>query len=293
MSDITEPVQVTVGKPVKASDHNTSADAITEITSVLETIENSQLLNGSFELDLSSWVATNITGGSNVIETSVVIHGAKSFKATATAGGGYVELDSDDFLNVSAGIDDVFIDGRVYPTAGVQIQGWIEWFDSSDVSISTQQFMDYTPSGGELNSWNRFRGWGRAVATARSYKVSFQLGDGTVAGSVYLDGLTSRINDPYPVVTLDANVAFYGSPSTGFHNVRVPTFGNAYTAGISIGDTGPGASVTYLYNADTGNFVDAAGIVSIVGGLLLDEGGEMQYDYHGTGTFTLYYSSWR
>lgn len=295
MPDITEPVQVEVGKPVKASDHNTSADAITELTAALGTLENSQLIDGSFENGLASWVATDIGAGSHIIEETVVIHGVKSFKATATAGGGYVELDSDDFLNISAEIDDVFIDGRIRVTAQLRVQGWIEWFDKDDVSISTQQFMDYTFGGGELDAWVRFRGWGRAVATARSYKLIFQLGDGTVAGSVYLDGITSRLNSPYPWVMLDVGISF-GSFTVPGDTIKVPVIGSAYTVWTYFS----GATTDFMYNVDTGNFVSMGGSRSLsntatnlvtIDGIKCDESGQVRAAGQGgaeTGSFNMW-----
>lgn len=257
MADFVTQTPVVVGDATKASDVNTGIDNDDNLNARLSLQEGEGIPNGSFEfpigggLDAENWTATDTATGSHSVDTTTFTDGAQSFKAVVDAAGGFVTLINDTFSVVSGGSDDVFIRGKVYATAAARIRGSIKFYDDGLSLVATHTYLDTnTTALPSLNAWHVLRGHARAPAGARYWKPEFILGAGAVAADIFLDGLTSQLNDPYAYQYEGASgtLLFNNGPSyvDGTFTLSSPILGSAYELVVTNGTVGAGANFRFF-----------------------------------------------
>ena len=128
------------------------------------------VVNGSFEDDTDGdglpdgWEV--VKNGAVSLDTSDVLHGDKSVKFTATAGGGGV-LTSTDFMHVQSSKPYIVRVNYETDSASARTVVQVEWFTEADVTISTSTIMDLTA----LSAWQENTYSVTAPATATKAKM--------------------------------------------------------------------------------------------------------------------------
>jgi hypothetical protein len=202
---------------------------------------SAEFQNGSFEADTDGdgtpdwWTLTGYDGGSAAIATTGA-HGAKSLALTATAGGGYVEALSSEYIATGAGqrLEVPFWLKATAATVRAAVQ--VLWYDEDKGYLSASTVFD--AEAGLPAAWTRYRGQAVQVvtpATACFYRVKLIGGKsgGAVGGVVSFDGLEpfryrgwvyteeTELTDPYTVeasgeIPLRALIRADLRPDTGY-----------------------------------------------------------------------------
>lgn len=189
-----------VGDPTRQEFAQATVDWIAYFNSLV----NSSLElvpNGSFEFDADNdgepdaWVIDEFTGGTFLLDESTVaaddksIHGKRAAKFTSIGGGGNGggTLTSAEFIQCSQ--DKVYLIQwqTKSSAAGVRNLLQIEWFDSTQTTISTSTIFDEAVAN--PTAWMLMHAIGIAPTNARYFKIIFTCADDsdTTAGSVWLD----------------------------------------------------------------------------------------------------------
>lgn len=146
--------------------------------------------NGSFESDTAGWTVTTYTGGSQAINTTQEMDGAKCLALTSTStvnGGG--EALSNEFRTCTGGALLYLRAAIKASVANVSSRIRVMWFDDAKAALSNSVFYSATNTP-TVNTM--LGGFVAAPAAARFYKVELVggvPGSGSATGTVYFDGV--------------------------------------------------------------------------------------------------------
>lgn len=191
---------ISVGDPTRKE----WADSVTDWIAWFNSIANSSIEvvpNGSFEFDSDSdgepdgWIVDEFTGGTFLLDESTVNvdgksqHGKRSAKFTSVGGGGNGggTLTSEEFIPCSGG-KVYFVQWHTKSSAAdVRNLLQIEWFDSTQASLSTSTIFD--ESAANPITWRKLGAVSIAPVAARYLKIIFTCADDSdaTAGDVWID----------------------------------------------------------------------------------------------------------
>ena len=162
------------------------------------------ILNGSFEnttVDATkpdSWVITETSTGSIVIDTTVVNHGSKSLNFTSVDASGAGSAVTANRFNVSPNMF-VNVDLDLISTAAnTRTIVSLVWYNLAGSPVSTTAILD--DSSANPTSWDTRRLVGQAPATAFSAELKIEgmaAGGGTVIGSTRFDNVNAFVSTTY------------------------------------------------------------------------------------------------
>ncbi|MFN7725143.1 MAG: hypothetical protein ACK5QH_08750 [Rubrivivax sp.] len=169
------------------TDHNHDG-----VNSALVQIGPNGIRNGSFESDADGWTITTYTGGSQAINTTQEMDGAKclALTSTSTVNGGGVAT-SNEYRTVTGGEKVGFKLAYKASVANVSSRARVIWYSDALAQISTTDLYTTTntPTANTVLATVA-----TAPTNARFYRVELTggiPGSGTATGTVFFDGVNA------------------------------------------------------------------------------------------------------
>lgn len=239
---VTDPV---VGDPIKASTIKTINENTQDLNARVSLIEDSGIINGSFEFDLDasgvpdSWTEAFVGAGSAaIVPTADSIHGSFAWELTVTAAlNDAVTIESESFSIASYGEFHQVIT-NMKNASGVKVTINVLWYDGAATPslVATEQVYQSATALAAYTSVQKAPNPAQCPTGAKFYRYQLIVGGPgeTTAGSVFVDGVSSQLYHGFIALGLIS----FGPTGGGVFDVSAHTSGAIPRTIVATGSTG-------------------------------------------------------